>query len=226
MGGWRVSSSESLTRSCFLTWGSDDAYDDEWLGSWFNQILWGYPDLVQEFYDEVHPVLAPLREQNMRSHANATALGEDNLPMEVSEDDDSALQNYCTHTSSLSLSTRPRSSDSGAAFSPSLRTDNTPSDSDVDFPSSLYGRAWPSGTHHLTEDLLETSENDGQASYTISHHAQASSPTRSIPTNSSPVDDVGENLSAQMSSGEEPGYEISVDGDMSTGSLWNGLTSY
>lgn len=174
---------------------------------------------MQEFYDEVHPVLAPLREQNMRSHANATALGEDNLPVEVSEDDDSALQNYCTHTSSPSLSTHPRSSDSGAAFSPSLRTDNTPTDSDVDFQSSLYGRAWPSGTHHLSEDLLETSENDGQASYTISHQTLASSPTQSIPTDSSPVDDVGENMSAEMSSGEEPDYEISDDGDMSIGSL-------
>lgn len=174
---------------------------------------------MQEFYDEVHPVLVPLREQNMRSHANATALGEVKLPMEVSEDDDSALQNYCTHTSSPSLSTHPRSSDSGAAFPPSLRTDNTPTDSDVEFQSSLYDRAGPSGTRHLTEELLETSENDGQASYTISHLTLASSPTRSIATNSSPVDDVGENLSAQMSSGEEPGYEISVDGDMSTGSL-------
>lgn len=210
----------------FLTWSSDDAYDDEWLGSWLNQILWGYPDLVQEFYDEVHPVLAPLREQNMRSHANATALREDNLPMENSEDRGSTLQNYCTPTSSPSLLTHPSSTDSGPPFPPSLRTDNTPTDPDVDFQSSLYGRVGPSGTRHLSEDLLESSENDGQASYTISHQTLDSSPTRSIPTNSSPEDDVGENLSAQMSIGEEAGYEISVDGDMSTGSLWNGLTSY
>lgn len=173
---------------------------------------------MQEFYDEVHPVLAPLREQNMRSHANATGLREDNIPMEDSEDHGSTLQNYCTSTSSPSLSTHPSSTDSGSAFPPFLRTDNTPTDPDVEFQSSLYDRAGPSGTRHLSEDLLETSENDGQASYTISHQTLASSPTRSIATNSSPVDD-GDNLSAQMSSGEEPGYEMSVDGDMSTGSL-------
>lgn len=39
---------------------------DEWLEEHLGKILWGFPEFVKKFYDEVFPVLAPVRAQNRK----------------------------------------------------------------------------------------------------------------------------------------------------------------
>lgn len=46
--------------------GRAERCTDEWLEKNLRSLLWGFPELLRTFYDEVHPILAPIRAQNLK----------------------------------------------------------------------------------------------------------------------------------------------------------------